>query len=274
MTEWLQGDVISNGISIHYHRAGSSANPAIVLLHGFTDNGLCWSRVAHDLENAYDVVMIDARGHGQSQRGAIFAISAMADDTAAVIRGLKLDKPFLFGHSMGAAVAMSTAAAYPDLVRAILLEDPPLFVQNLTDMEAQEVARVHAENTRQDITGLKALSREERIALTKKRNPNWHDSEVIPQSDSKAEFDLGILEDVSTFHTYRWRDMMARIPCPILLITGDPAAQAIVSPELAAEAARLWKQGEIAHIAGAGHCIHRDRYEEAMGAVKDFLKRH
>ncbi|MFN8418660.1 MAG: alpha/beta fold hydrolase [Anaerolineae bacterium] len=51
-------------------------------------------------KNDYDVIMIDARGHGQSQRGAIFAISAMADDTAAVIRSLKLDKPFLFGHSM------------------------------------------------------------------------------------------------------------------------------------------------------------------------------
>lgn len=273
MAEWQQGDITTNGINIHYHRAGSSDKPAIVLLHGFTDNGLCWLRVAHDLENDYDVIMIDARGHGQSAAGAIFDISAMAADTAAVIRSLKLDKPFLFGHSMGAVVAMSTAAAYPDLVRAILLEDPPLFAKFLTDAEAQEVARVHAETTRQDITGLKALSREQRIAVTKTRNPNWHETEVIPQANSKAEFDLGILQDVITFHTYRWRDVIAHIECPVLLITGDPAAQALVSPELAVEAARLWKQGEIAHIAGAGHCIHRDRYEESMSAITDFLKR-
>ncbi|MFN8418659.1 MAG: alpha/beta hydrolase [Anaerolineae bacterium] len=97
--------------------------------------------------------------------------------------------------------------------------------------------------------------------------------EIIPQADSKPEFDPGILEDVSTFQTYRWREVMTRIQCPVLLITGDPA-KAIIAPELAAEASRLWQQGEIAHIAAAGHCIHRDCYDESMRAITDFLRRH
>jgi len=102
MTAWSEGNVQANGITIHYHRTGGNNKPSIVLLHGVTDNGLCWSRVAHDLEGSYDVIMTDARGHGRSGISATeFSLALLADDAVAVIRALNLEKPFLFGHSMG-----------------------------------------------------------------------------------------------------------------------------------------------------------------------------
>ncbi len=64
MAEWLEGEVDATGITTHYYRSDGRNKPSILLLHGFTDNGLCWSRVAHELEGSYDVVMTDARGHG------------------------------------------------------------------------------------------------------------------------------------------------------------------------------------------------------------------
>src|SRR5438270_253676 len=90
MTVWSEGEVYANGITIHYYRTGGDKKPSILLLHGFTDNGLCWSRVAHELEGSYDVVMTDARGHGRS--GAIatgFSTTVLADDAAALIRALR-----------------------------------------------------------------------------------------------------------------------------------------------------------------------------------------
>src|SRR5439155_24925376 len=127
MTAWSEGNVQANGITIHYHRTGGNNKPSIVLLHGVTDSGLCWSRVAHDLEGSYDVVMTDARGHGRSGGIATgFSTTILADDAAAAIRALGLEKPYLFGHSMGARTAATFAATHPDLVRAIALEDPPL----------------------------------------------------------------------------------------------------------------------------------------------------
>ncbi len=87
MTEWLEGDVYANGINIHYHRSNGDNKPSILLLHGITDSGLCWSRVAHELEGSYDIVMTDARGHGHSGGSATgFSIALLADDAAAVIR--------------------------------------------------------------------------------------------------------------------------------------------------------------------------------------------
>ena len=67
MSEWQQGDVLTNGIRMHYYRTGGD-KPAMVLVHGFSDSGLCWTPVAKALAADYDVIMIDARGHGSLRR--------------------------------------------------------------------------------------------------------------------------------------------------------------------------------------------------------------
>jgi pimeloyl-ACP methyl ester carboxylesterase len=82
-----------------------------------------------------------------------------------------------------------------------------------------------------------------------------------------------VLERGGAPGSYPWREIIARIQCPILLITGDPELGAIVTPEAAQEAAQLWKNGEVVHISGAGHNIRRDRYDETMAAVRAFLSR-
>jgi N-formylmaleamate deformylase len=65
MTHWMTGVCETNGINIHYLRTGR-AKPPLVLLHGLTGSGACWSPLARALEGEYDVVMPDARGHGDS----------------------------------------------------------------------------------------------------------------------------------------------------------------------------------------------------------------
>src|SRR2546421_12766764 len=115
-----------NGITIYYYCTGGDKKPSILLLHGITNSGQCWPQLAHALEGSYDVIMTDARGHGHSGTSADFSIVLLAEDAAAVIRALGLEKPYVWGHSMGAITAATLAAAYPDLVRAIVLEDPPM----------------------------------------------------------------------------------------------------------------------------------------------------
>ncbi len=56
-----------------------------------------------------------------------------------------------------------------------------------------------------------------------------------------------------------------------LLITADAALGAIVTAEVAQEAAALNNLREEANIEGAAHCIHRDRYAQTMQVVLDFL---
>ncbi|HVK02732.1 MAG TPA: alpha/beta fold hydrolase, partial [Armatimonadaceae bacterium] len=66
MADWTTGYVEgSDGLRFHYARTGGGG-PPVVLAHGFSDDGSCWTPVARALAPEYDVVMVDARGHGLS----------------------------------------------------------------------------------------------------------------------------------------------------------------------------------------------------------------
>jgi len=92
VTSWYDGTVEANGIRQHYWRTGDGSQPAIVLCHGVTDNGLCWTPVARALENDYDVIMVDARGHGLSDAPEDgYGTEDRADDVAALVRALEAD---------------------------------------------------------------------------------------------------------------------------------------------------------------------------------------
>ncbi len=90
---WQSGEVEANGIRLHYTRTGG-AKPPVVLAHGFSDDGLCWTPVAEALAPRYDVIMVDARGHGRSsapEQG--YSATIQAADLQGVITALGLQRP-------------------------------------------------------------------------------------------------------------------------------------------------------------------------------------
>ena len=124
-------DINVNNIKIHYERTGGG-RPPLLLLHGVTDSGQCFPRVAAVLKPEYDLIMLDARGHGQSERPASgYTWQALANDVVGVIAALGLSKPGLMGHSMGALTAAIVAAQHPDLPGYLVLEDPPIAIPTL-----------------------------------------------------------------------------------------------------------------------------------------------
>jgi len=97
---WTDGYVIANGIRIHYWRTGGD-KPVMVMAHGSSDNGLCWTNLARELESDYDIIMPDARGHGFSDPPSKSdGADAQCEDLAGLISELGLEKPILMGHSI------------------------------------------------------------------------------------------------------------------------------------------------------------------------------
>ena len=111
-SNWSTGTVEVSGGRLAYHRTCGSG-PAILLSHGLTDNGLCWRRVALALQADYDVVMLDARGHGESSRIPKDEERDPARDIAEVIDGLGLKSPILMGHSVGGTILINALAETP-----------------------------------------------------------------------------------------------------------------------------------------------------------------
>jgi pimeloyl-ACP methyl ester carboxylesterase len=164
MASWYEGDIEVANLRLHYIRTGGE-KPPVVLAHGFSDDILCWTPVAQILATEYDVVMVDARGHGRSaapEQG--YSLMDHARDIAGVIKGLELNGPAVLGHSMGGATAMVLAGAYPDVPSAILVEDAKAFgmkssapTQPSQEQQTDEEQKSKEHQVRMDawITGLR-----------------------------------------------------------------------------------------------------------------------
>lgn len=109
----------SAGLEIAYVEI-SGAEPALVLLHGFTDTSRSFSLLAPHLAGRR-LIMPDLRGHGASPAGKGFGIADFADDIAGLIRHLQLDQPVVVGHSLGAMVAVVLAARHSGLIAGLVV---------------------------------------------------------------------------------------------------------------------------------------------------------
>jgi N-formylmaleamate deformylase len=267
MAEWQTGNVIANGIRVHYYRTGGD-KPPLVLNHGATDDGLCWTRVARALEADYDIIMPDARGHGLSEAPESgYSSKERAADLAGLIQALRLDKPAVGGHSMGAATTFRLAADYPDIVRCAILEDPGFRSANASADESRQ-ARM-----RQTFAELTSLSREALIERCRTQSPTWDEVELGPWADSKLRVSSKFLDNMRFRTEPPWQEVLPRIACPVLLITSDPDKGGIVSPEAAEEAVKLNPRVEAVRLRGAGHNIRREQFEGFLEAVRAFLAR-
>ena len=264
---WTCGDVeLDGGVRLHYYRTGGG-KAALVLAHGITGNSYSWRNVTPRLAAEYDVLMYDARGHGLSsapKEGDGY--EGMADDLAGLIGALKLGRVPVIGHSMGAVTAAVFAGDHPGLVTRVVLEDPPWRPRNRT-MAQREAA---AESWRKSVARMQAITREERIGQLKRLRPSWTEEQWASCADSERQVDLGVFDLVKSGGP-AWRQVVRKVRCPILLLTGDPRAGAIVKPEVAREATGLCSDLRVAHIAGAGHNIHAEHAAEFGVAVARFL---
>lgn len=115
----------ANGVSIHLLRWPNPGAPPLLLVHATGFLADCWRRVAAPLAHAYDIVAIDARGHGRSAQPATgYGFPALAADLATVLDRLAWRGAYLAGHSMGGALSLITAAQRPELVRRVFAIEP------------------------------------------------------------------------------------------------------------------------------------------------------
>ncbi|MCF7848248.1 MAG: alpha/beta hydrolase [Kiritimatiellales bacterium] len=259
---WTDGFVMANGIRIHYWRTGGD-KPVLILLHGFSDDGLCWVNLAKELEADYDIIMADARGHGLSDPPAKDdPTDAQAEDIAGLIKALKLEKPIVMGHSMGSSSAAWFAAKYPDIPRAVILEDPGLTRRSRKDPSPEQEEKKRLQILQRNNTPYEAL-----VADCLKKNPQWGRSECEWWAPSKR-----------TYHpnnAYRkWgarpsaEELFAKITAPTLILKADAQGEVRAKNE---EVATILKKGKIVHVEGAGHCVRRDREEQYLKVLKKFL---
>ncbi|MBN2303889.1 MAG: alpha/beta hydrolase [Anaerolineae bacterium] len=272
-TDYTTGYVTANGLSLHYYRANNrtpnNPKPPLILLHGVTDNGLCWARTADALAEDWDVILPDARGHGLSDKPDTgYSPADHVADVIGLIAALGLDRPAVLGHSMGGEITATIAATIPGQIRAVVLEDPPWSAQEMTREERLAIIP----DWRAGLVRMQAQSREDLFAQIREEAPGWHESEYGPWVDAKRQLTLNVLQYIEA-NRASWRELLPRITCPLLLVHAEVDRGGIVTPPLAEEIAAR-PNVEAVFIPDAGHSIRRDQYEAYLAAVRDFLGRY
>jgi pimeloyl-ACP methyl ester carboxylesterase len=276
MSAWSDGKVGANGLSIHYYRTGGD-KPVVLFNHGAGDDGLCWTRVVKQLEADYDCIMVDGRGHGKTSGGkGDYSTAQRVADLAGLVQALKLDRPVVGGHSLGADTAMNFAAIHPDMTRGVFLEDPPIIIpgekfgDGKQDFKIEDLGKMMARYMRM----FKIMPKFIATRMARKASPTYPDDEIIPWVNSKKRVSSDFLNSMNSmaFDVAAPFEVFKQICVPVLLIIGDKEKMSIVSPESAQKAASSNDKIQVVHLAGASHDIRRTRFDGFMPALKEFLK--
>ncbi len=101
--------------------------PPLIFSHGLTSKRTMTLEQLRPLEDSYQIIAYDQRGHGEStpvNDPRLYTPRAMADDIAALMDTLGIEQAIIGGESMGAAIATTFALKYPDRVSTLLLTAP------------------------------------------------------------------------------------------------------------------------------------------------------
>jgi pimeloyl-ACP methyl ester carboxylesterase len=239
----------------------------VAFLHGFSDSARCWEPLIAAMPGLR-ALAIDARGHGESELPEEpLRYAAQRDDAALVLSSQPANGGVVVvGHSMGAMSAAYLAASRPDLVRAVVLEDPPTGTPGDQGDESWSVPDWLAD--------LRAVDLPARIARARSEDPGWPDDELEPWAVSKAQVNPQLFE-LPFQEAAPLTDLLAAITCPVLLIHGDTERGSLISTEYAERCAQA-AAGEFraAHIANAGHSVRRDNRPQYIKELTTFLDQY
>jgi pimeloyl-ACP methyl ester carboxylesterase len=108
-----------NGINLYFETLGTGR--PLILLHGGLGSGEMFGPILPTLAEHHQVIAVDLQGHGRTADiDRPIDVELMADDIAALIDHLGLEKPDVVGYSLGGGVALYTAAKYPAKVRRLV----------------------------------------------------------------------------------------------------------------------------------------------------------
>jgi pimeloyl-ACP methyl ester carboxylesterase len=142
----LQRIALSTGVELDVQIAGDSANPPIILLHGFPESHRTWRHQVPALAADHYVIAPDQRGYARSSKPAgveSYAPDKIVADLLALADHLGIGEFTLVGHDWGGAVAWMAALGHPRRIRRLIIVNAPhpkIFQRSLFDDPEQRKA--------------------------------------------------------------------------------------------------------------------------------------
>jgi pimeloyl-ACP methyl ester carboxylesterase len=241
---------------------------AVVFVHGLGGTSAIWFAQAEAVSARYRTVTYDWRGSGLSDKPhTAYSFESWAEEAAELCRELGITSAAFVGHSMAAAIVITLAARFPDLVRSIALLGPVIKLgeAGMTAIRGR-ADRIRKEGMPAVVDAIPqgALSPESRSA-----DPALH-----------GLFRAMLLANDPECYALHCEALLAsqadplveQVRAPALLIAGecDPTAP----PAAVFQLAERLRQPRVEVVAGAGHAMQLDQAARVNGILLDFLDQH
>jgi pimeloyl-ACP methyl ester carboxylesterase len=252
----LEPEVLVDGkrLEVVTHEPAAPLEPPILMLHEGLGSVSLWKSFPALLAARTNrrVIAYSRYGHGESD---VLAGSRDVDylhregeiGLPQLIAALGLERPILLGHSDGASIALICAGAHPELVSALVLEAPHVFVEDETirGIEAARTAYAHTDLPQR-------LGRHHRDG--DRTFWGWNDIWLDPR-----------------FRRWNIMSYVSKVRCPILLIQGAGDEYGTVA-QLDAIAAAV-ADAQVVLLEECGHAPHRDQSAPTLEAIGAFVGR-
>ena len=273
----------SQGLRLHYADWGNEAAPPLLLIHGGRDHCRSWDAVARALQPRFHVMAPDLRGHGDSDwaKGSSYSLSDYVYDLTCLVRSASVHQTAIVGHSMGGMIGLMYAGTYPDQVSHLAVLDGVTILPGSAQIPIRErmtewVSQLDEIAERKNRNFCSVAEAAERISARNKRltpEQALHLASHGVKRNADGSYSWKFDEYQRARAPYRLSPddhiaLWSRITCPTLLLRGKESF--LPDPDTADVLAHF-RQARSVTIVGAGHWLHHDKLDEALGELCRFL---
>jgi pimeloyl-ACP methyl ester carboxylesterase len=259
----------ANGTELFYRESGTG--PTVLLVHGAGGSADIWQGTFDELAQDHRVVAYDRRGYRHSSGPAVADYHVHGEDAAALLRTLELAPACVVGWSGGGLTALDLVVHHADLVRSLVLVEPPLHARRhmtlqmaATFAKIEFLRRVRGRPRAAVETFLRWASSHASGGSAFERMPRAMQEAMLDTADATlADLDAGTGEELSM-------RQIAGIRCRVTCLLGTLTVPAIAHATL--RISRALPRARLVPVAGAGHAVHLDRPDGFVAAVRSHLE--
>ena len=272
----------TEAVTLNCTRTPNAEAPPLLCLHGVTR---CWQSFLPLIPTfalRWQVFAYDHRGHGKSSRAERYLTVDYVADAIRFLREEIQHPTVLYGHSLGAMVAAAIAAEAPELVRGVILEDPPFHTMG-ERIESYVMYPYFVALEGLAGSGMTTSQLVKRLGAIEINTANGTAPLSTVRDASALRFTAKCLQQLdpavmTPIAQSRWlegndvKQVATRLQCPALLLQADATVGGMLTDEDAAMMKRQAADVSLVKLSSIGHQIHTVAPDVALRLALGFLE--
>ena len=264
-----------NGINLHYLEWGDTDRPAILMLHGISQQAHSWDFISLPLSVDYRVIALDQRGHGDSDwsPNGNYSTDIYVGDIEGFVGAMRLENFHLMGHSMGGRNSLAWASGRPGILKSLTIVDTGPETQRRGQNRIQQFRELPDELDTLDEFASRVM---EYTGRNREQTMGALKYSIRQRQDGKWTWKYDKAMRVSGFRAPTWTpeqlwDGWRKIDCPALVVRG--VRSDIFADETMVRMAEEHPDCTTVTVENAGHLVQGDNPPDFLAAVRGLLSR-